>query len=148
MDQLPSWISIGIATVVAFMGFLQWRTARQQWRTANNRAVFDQFQRRYEVYQEFRDIASMVTLKMIVKAADAAERARFLFGDDVVAHLAQLTNDVRDLQICVSEFDSLQGGERQNNLDEQRRLKDKIEEFRTRAPTVLASYMRFEHKIT
>ena len=136
------------------MGFLQWRTARLQWRTANNRAVFDQFQRRYEVYQEFRDIAGMVTssgradLKMIVKAADAAERARFLFGNDVVAYLAQLTNDLRDLRICVSEFEGLQGAERQNNLEEQRRLKDKIEEFRTKAPTVFASYMRFEHKIT
>jgi hypothetical protein len=150
---LPAWLSLGVAIVVAFIGFLQWRTAREQCRTANNRAVFDLFQRRYEVYQEFRYIVGVLTgsvpkdSKVWMKAAEAVEKAKFLFGDDVVAYLDQFRDDIRDLENCVKEIENLQGSDQQKNLEKQCRLRNSIEEFRTKGPTLFARYIRFDHKI-
>jgi hypothetical protein len=152
-EQLTALLSIGVAIVVAFIGFLQWRTAREQGRTANNRAAFDQFQKRYEVYQEIRDIALKVRgsrradEKMLHEAVETSERARFLFGDDVIAYLAQFSDDVRDLAGYIAEESNLQVADRKNNLDEQRRLINRIEEFHTKGPTLFGSYIRFAHKI-
>jgi hypothetical protein len=98
VQHLTAWLGLGVAALVAVIGLLNFLTARQQWRTANNRAVFDLFQKRYEVYQEFREIVRWVTgsgkadSMMFVKAAEAAERAQFLFGDDLVRYLRQFTD--------------------------------------------------------
>jgi hypothetical protein len=142
------WLSLGVAIVVACIAFLQWLTAREQWRTANNRAAFDLFQKRYEVYQEFRDVVGNITdSKTRIKAAEAAERARFLFQEDVTIYLDQFIRDLLDLESIGSEFDSLQGDDRRKNLDQQRRLKGRIEEFRTKGPLLFGPYIRFDQKI-
>ena len=152
-QDLTAWLGLGIAAFVALVGLLNLLTARQQWRTANNRAVFDLFQKRYEVYQESREIVSRMTgsgkadSMMFVKAAEAAERARFLFGDDVVAYLRQFADSIRDLETFCQEQPSLQGDDMKRNLGAQRQLKNTLEEFRTKGPALFSQYICFDQKI-
>jgi hypothetical protein len=149
-EQWPGWIGVAMAAFVALIALLQWRMARAQWRTAHNRAVFDQFHERYDIYQEFRDIVGIVMasgssdLNVRVKAAEAAERAQFLFGDDIVTYLRQVTSDLRDLESIAQQ--RLRGADLSRNLAEQQRLKNRIEQFRTRAPNLFSAYMRFDQK--
>jgi hypothetical protein len=152
-QDLTAWLGLGIAAFVALIGLLNLLTARQQWRTANNRVVFDLFQKRYEVYQEFRDIVSRLTgsgkadSMMFVKAAEATERAQFLFRDDLVRYLRQFTDKVRDLESYCQEQAGLQGDDLKKNLDAQRQLKNALDEFRTQGPTLFGQYIRFDQKI-
>ena len=97
------------AVAVAVIGYLQFRTARLQWRTAHNRAVLDQFERRYKVYKMLRGLiraiqgSSDAAHEGFLKAQEAAERAQFLFGDDVVSYVNQLLRDITDLSTVIAE---------------------------------------------
>lgn len=153
VQHLTAWLGLGVAAFVAIIGLLNFLTARQQWRTANNLAVFDLFQKRYEVYQEFREIVRLVTgsgkadSMTFANAAEAAERAQFLFGDDLVGYLRQFTDNIRDLENYCQEQAGLQGDDLKRNLEAQRRLKNNIEGFRTKGPTLFSQYIRFDQKI-
>jgi hypothetical protein len=154
MDKLlPIYLSVVVAAFVAAIGLLQYLTARKQWRTAHNRAVLDQFERRYQIYKELREVVGSIvgsgraTQENFVKVAEAAERSKFLFGDDVVAYIDQFVRDVLELSSLVSEFEGTQGSERDANLKAQRRLKDSIEKFRTDGTTLFARYIRFADKV-
>lgn len=150
---LPAYLSVAVALFVAAIALLQYFTARKQWRTTHNRAVLDQFERRYEVYRALREIVGSITgsgratQDNFIKAAEVAERTRFLFDDDVVTYVDQFVNDVRDLSSLVSELPGAQGAERKKNLDAQRQLKDRIEKFRTEGTALFARYIRFADKI-
>jgi hypothetical protein len=106
--------------------------------------VFDLFQKRYEVYQEFREIVGRVTgsgladSMMFLKAAGAKEKAQFLFGEEVARYLDEFTNAVRDLECYGAEERSLQDDELKKNLAAQRRFKDAIQEFRTKGVKLFA----------
>jgi hypothetical protein len=153
ITELSSLISLAIAAVVAFIGCLQWRTARLQWKTTHNRAVFDQFERRYTIYKALREVVGAVTRsgsadqKLFVNAAEAFEEAQFLFGDDIVAYLKQFTNDLLLLESLVTEQSEANGPGLANNLKEQDRLKDRIQEFRTTGKALFSVYIRFDQKI-
>jgi hypothetical protein len=149
-QQLPAWLGLGIAALVAFIAYLQFRTAREQWRTANNRATFDLFEKRYAVYQDVRDVVGKLMgpgradPAMFVKAA---EKARFLFGKDVVTYLDQFASDLGDLESLGAEEADLQGDDLRKNRDSQRRLKNKIESFRAQGPPLFGRYIRFDQQI-
>lgn len=146
-------IAVWIAGFVALIGLLQLATAVQQWRTANNRAVLDLFQRRFEVYNDCREVVRSVSgsgradTATWIKVADATERARFLFGRDVVAKLEKLTSDLTDLETRVSEEEGLGPHERLENRKAQRIAKTSIFKFREEAPEIFAPYMRFEQRV-
>lgn len=152
LTELSSLITLVIAAFVAFIGWLQWRTARLQWKTTHNRAVFDQFERRYKIYKTLRKVVGLVgsgraDQELFVKAAEAAEEAQFLFGDDIVDYLKQFTNDLLLLESLVTEQRDASGSELKNNLDEQRQLKNRIEEFRTAGKALFSEYIRFDQKV-
>jgi hypothetical protein len=120
----------------------------------NQRTVLDFVERRYAVYQEFRETVTRVTgsgradSALSFKAAEALERAQFLFGDDVVQYLQRFTNSVCDLECYCAEQAGLQGDDLKRNLEAQRRSKDAIEEFRSTGPALFGRYIRFDQKIT
>lgn len=151
--MLPAYLSVLVAIIVAAIGLLQYLIARKQSRTAHNRAVLDQFERRYEIYRELRKIvgsiagSSQAAHEGFVKGAEAAERAKFLFGDDVVSYVDQFVRDVGDLSDLVREYDGAQGAEREANNKRQRLLRDRIEKFRTDGTELFARYIRFDDKI-
>jgi hypothetical protein len=150
---LPAYLSVLVAAIVAVIAFLQYRTARQQWRTANNHAVLDQFERRYAIYTAFREVIGSIVGSShaahdgFIKAAEAAERAKFLFDDDVVSYVDQLVRDVSDLSNIVRERnDETHGDDLKKNVQEERRLRDRIEKFRTEGTELFARYIRFPDK--
>lgn len=150
---LPSYLGVLVAVFVATIGLLQYLTARKQWRTAHNRGVLDQFERRYQVYKELREVvgaiagSSQAAHDGFIKAQEAAERAKFLFGDDVVSYVNQLVRDVTDLSSVISELKEAQGEERSAGLKAERRLRDSVEKFRTEGTELFAHYIRFADKI-
>ena len=135
MTDLTTWLSISVAAVVACIGLLQLLTAREQARTANNRAVFDLFEKRYAVYQTMRQVVSKVTTQgradaeMFLDAGDAAEKAKFLFGEEIVGYLDQFTRDIIDLGSLGKEQSDLQGDDLKKNLDAQRQIKNRFVRF-------------------
>jgi hypothetical protein len=153
-EHLLPWLTLGIAAFVAVIGALQFLTARKQWQTANDRAVFDQFKSRYEVYREFRDVVVKVTGGHIdqatwLKAAEAAERAQFLFGDEIILYLNQFVRELTDLQCLIAELEATtQADARKKNLEEQRRLRNKLQEFRNIGPLLFGKYIRFDRKLS
>src|SRR5262245_14323325 len=107
MDDLAPWLSLAVATFVAFIGLLQFLTAREQARTANNRAVLDLFEKRYAVYEGIRSVvgkvlahgsANMENMQIFMEAAVVAEKAKFLFGEDINGYLDQFLKDLTRLE--------------------------------------------------
>jgi hypothetical protein len=146
-ELLPSWISLGIATFVAAIALLQWRTARQ-------RAAIDFFERRYAVYNEVREVVRMVvscpTREAFCKFAEAAEQANFLFGHDVNSYLEQLREALLDLETHTSELtpDEQDPEIRKAHVGKARQERNQIEEFRTTGTALFGQYMRFDQKVS
>ena len=153
--ELGSWVNVVIAVFVAFVGYLQWRTAQLQWRTGHNRFVLDQFEKRYEIYQTFRKVVEAIVgssananRETSVRAVETCEKARFLFGDDVVTYLDQLTKDIGDLESIVTERrGDLKGDDLKKNVEKERELRNRIEEFRSRGTALFSKYIRFDQEI-
>jgi hypothetical protein len=152
-DYNVSLGTLAVATVVAVIGFLQWRTARLQWLAAHNRAAFDLFNKRYEIFLVFRTVVAAVVAKgrvgpeLEIKAGEALEEARFLFGKDVMSYLDGFKSDMTSLNVRVAEIESAQGPDRTTNLAQQRFFKNKIEAFRTTGIDLFAQYIQFDQKI-
>jgi hypothetical protein len=71
-----------IALIVAFISLLQWITARQK-------VVLDLFDQRFAVYEELHGVIGRYgsqgpNLKDIGRFTQAANRAQFLFGSEVI----------------------------------------------------------------
>jgi|SRR5450759_693840 hypothetical protein len=82
--QAAQWIIAAITTIfVATVAFLQWRTAQQK-------AVLDLFERRHAIYEIVRNAVGTIASNSTafdqgreVEFMQAMERAYFFFGDDV-----------------------------------------------------------------
>ncbi len=147
------WATLAVATFVGVVGLISLLTAQQHWRAEHNRAVFDLFDERYDIYQQLRDIASMVKTghadrEMFASATEALEKAQFLFGQDVVSYVRQFAENVRNLECVASEIGRAQGGEIKANLAEQKRLKEEIHNFFVEGTSMFSSYIRFDQKIS
>lgn len=148
-------LTLCVTAFVALIGLFQFLTARQQWRTANNRAVLDLFERRYQVYNDVREAVRFVVARgtnndeNTSKVAQAAEQAKFIFGDDVVSYLDQIYTDMSWLTSLASEFEALDDpAKRKANITKQREYKDRIQAFRVKAPALFGPYMRFDQRIS
>ena len=82
-------LTLVVATFVALVAYLQWRTNQQKF-------ILDLFERRMAIYNELR--AAVRSLSWTAKASDenagkmlnALERARFIFGEDIRAYIQDL----------------------------------------------------------
>jgi len=152
-QELAMWATVGVATFVGVVGLLNLLTARQNWRADHNRAVFELFDERYDIYQQLRDVAGMVRAghadhEMFATSVEALERAQFLFGEDVVAYIRQFAENISNLECVASEIGRAQGAEMKASLAEQRRLKDEIQRFFVEGTALFSVYIRFDHKVS
>jgi hypothetical protein len=129
MSQVPLWIAVlqalltpAIAVSVAYVAYRQWQTARQK-------LALDLFDRRFQVYMDFRRIVSeLVQLGELSDRGlpnELIARARFLFDEDVLTEIKELHR-----LVVLHETNDAQAS----------RL---IHECFERAHAVFARYMRF-----
>jgi hypothetical protein len=106
--QAAQWIIAAITAVfVSVVAFLQWRTAQQK-------AVLDLFDRRHGIYEIVRKAVSTMTSDsnafdqgQEIEFMQAMERAYFFFGDDVVNYLQQLWSAIKDVRDADKEIANL-----------------------------------------
>ena len=113
--QVVQWIfAAGTAVFVALVGFFQWRTAQ-------DKAALDLFERRHEIFLIVRKaIGQMVSSSpgfgqaREIEFAEMMERAYFFFGDDVQNYLKKLWDDILTVRTADSEMKgNLSQGDRQ-----------------------------------
>jgi hypothetical protein len=88
------WLTVIIAAFVAWIGFLQWLTARQK-------AVFDLFDKRFKIYETVKHCVDQVVRnpgyfegEVEKEFLKAVSEAHFLFGGDVNSYLDELRKDI------------------------------------------------------
>jgi len=90
--QIIQWIvAAGTAIFVALVGLFQWRTAQQK-------AALDLFDRRHAIYQTIRNAIVQMRSSSTgfdqtreIEFLEAVEQAYFFFGNDVEDYLKQLS---------------------------------------------------------
>ena len=143
------WIIAAISTgFIAAVAFLQWRTAEQK-------AVLDLFERREAIYQVIRETVSTVANNVSgfdpareMEFLRAKERAYFFFGDDVVDYLKQLWDDIIQVQAADFELKDQQDRAARAELNAKRRAAmDRISHFYQAGQPLFAKYMRFSQTV-
>src|ERR1700758_1030273 len=89
--EIVQWVvAAGTTIFVATVGYFQWRTAQQK-------AVLDLFDRRHEIFEVVRKAVGQMTSsshgfdqQREVEFMQTMERAYFFFGDDVQDYLKQV----------------------------------------------------------
>jgi len=148
--EVVQWIvAAGTAIFVALVGFFQWRTAQ-------DKAALDLFDRRHKIYSVVRKaVAQMVSSSpgfdqaCEIEFAAIMERAYFFFGDDVHNYLKSLWDDILSVRAADSE---MKGGNLSTTglkgvLDRRREALNRIEQFYKMGQPLFARYMRFSRKI-
>ena len=139
---LLQWIVAAITSIfVAAVAFLQWRTAQQK-------AVLDLFDRRFKIYETVKNCVDQVGRnpqyfsereKEFLKAVN---EAYFLFGDDLHSYLEALRQDI----VYVRDFDTHRPG---SGLAGEKRMQAmiRINEFYQIGQPKFAKYMRFTQTV-
>ncbi|WP_441259605.1 hypothetical protein AB7008_23600 [Bradyrhizobium sp. 521_C7_N1_3] len=149
MEVIQWIVAAGTALFVALVGFFQWRTAQ-------DKAAFDLFERRHDIYQIVRRaVQQMVSSSpefdqaREVEFAETMERAYFFFGDDVYKYLKALWNDILDVRTADSEMagGSLSPAELKESLSRRRKAMDRIQQFYGTGQPLFARYMRFSRRL-
>jgi hypothetical protein len=148
------------------MEFVQWTIAAvtavfvavvafQQWRTAQQKAVLDLFERRHAIYEIARKAVATMTSNSTafdqtreVEILDATERAYFFFGDDVVAYLEQLWSAIMDVRDADKEIPETKDPAAKSELLAKRRAGlNKVARFYNEGKPLFARYMRFAQTV-
>jgi hypothetical protein len=147
--QAAQWIIAAITAIfVAVVALLQWRTAQQK-------AVLDLFDRRHAIYEIVRNAVSTMTSNSNafdagreVEYMQAMERAYFFFGDEVVAYLEQLWSAIGDVRDADKELKNMKDPAEQRAAVEKRRAgMNRIAQFHSAGKPLFAKYMRFSQKV-
>jgi hypothetical protein len=148
--QAVQWIvAAGTAVFVALVGFFQWRTAQ-------DKAALDLFERRHEVFLVVRKaVGQMVSSSPgfdqahEIEFLEMMERAYFFFGDDVQDYLKKLWGDILNVRTADSEMKggNLSPRDLKQTIDHRRAAFDRITEFYKTGQPLFARYMRFSRAI-
>jgi len=147
--QVVQWIvAAGTAVFVALVGFFQWRTAQ-------DKAALDLFERRHEVFLVVRKaVGQMVSSSpgfdqaREIEFVQMMERAYFFFGDDVQSYLKTLWDDILKVRTADSEMKgNLPPGDLQRVTAHRRAALDRICQFYKTGQPLFARYMRFSRTI-
>jgi hypothetical protein len=147
--QVVQWIiAAGTAIFVALVGFFQWRTAQQK-------AALDLFDRRHAIYDIVRKAVGQMAASSTafdqrseVEFIEAMERAYFFFGDDVENYLKQLWSDIVDVRTVDAELPAANDPDtRRAALEKRRKALNRIERFHTAGQPLFARYMRFSQTV-
>lgn len=143
------WTVAAITAVfVAIVAFLQWRTAQQK-------AVLDLFERREAIYQVVRKAVTTMESNSAafdpsreVEFLQAMERAYFFFGNDVVNYLQQLWADITQVQTADAELkDEKNPATRGDIVARRRTAMNRITQFHHTGQPMFAKYMRFSQAV-
>jgi hypothetical protein len=143
--QSAQWIIAAVTAIfVALVAFLQWRTAQQK-------AVLDLFERRHSIYETVRNaVATIIRDSNGFDQACEAElvqamgRAYFFFGDDVVSYLERLWKAITDVRQADAELKDRSARTALGAAAEKRRAAiDRITAFYTEGKPLFSKYMRF-----
>jgi hypothetical protein len=143
--QATQWAIPAVTAVfVAVVAFLQWRTAQQK-------AVLDLFDRRHAIYDVVRQavgtiVSSSATFDQVreVEFMQAMERAYFFLGDDVDKYIRQLWSDITDVRTADAELQGPADNDTRRKIIANRRAAmDRIAQFRNKGLPLFAKYMRF-----
>src|SRR5260370_2845397 len=141
-------IAGGTAIVVAAVGYYQWRTAEQK-------AVLDLFDRRRAIY----DVVQSCVDQMISSSPGfdqqrqtefvrAKEQAYFFFGDDVQTYLEQLWQDIINVRSADDELKGpLQPSDRAQTIERRRPAWARISECSRNVKPLSGKYIRFSHPV-
>jgi hypothetical protein len=147
--QIVQWIvAAGTAVFVALVGSFQWRTAQ-------DKAALDLFERRHEIFLIVRKaVGQMVSSSpgfdqaREIEFLEMMERAYFFFGDDVQDYLKKLWDNILDVRTADSEMKgNLPQGDLQRVIAHRREALDRITEFYKTGQPLFARYMRFSRAI-
>lgn len=147
--QTFQWIIAAITTTfVAAVAFLQWRTAQQK-------AVLDLFDRRHVIYEVVRNAVGTMSSNSTafdqareVEFMQAMERAFFFFGDDVVAYLDQLWSSILDVRDADKELPNITDPDEKTAILAKRRAGlNKVNQFPSIGKPLFAKYMRFSQTL-
>jgi len=148
--QVVQWIvAAGTAVFVALVGFFQWRTAQ-------DKAALDLFERRHEVFLVVRKaVGQMVSSSpgfdqaREIEFAEMMERAYFFFDDDVHNYLKSLWDDILNVRTADSEMKggNLSPADLHGVLARRRDALNRIAQFYETGQQLFARYMRFSRKI-
>jgi hypothetical protein len=147
--QAVQWIIAAITTLfVAAVAFLQWRTAQQK-------AVLDLFDRRSAIYEIVRHAVGTMTSnsndfdqEREIKFIQAMDQAYFFFGDDVVRYLDQLWRAFGDVRDADQELKDLTAPAARLAAVEKRRAgMNRVTQFHSTGKPLFARYMRFSQTI-
>jgi hypothetical protein len=136
------------AIFVATVAFLQWRTAQQK-------AVLDLFDRRRAIYDVVRNAVARMTgssagfdQEREIKFGETVEEAYFFFGDDIVSYLEQMLSDIRTVREADAEEKATTDPDDKSKILKRRRTaSDRIEQFHTTGRALFAKYMRFAETV-
>jgi hypothetical protein len=141
-------IAAATAIFVAAVGYYQWRTAEQK-------AVLDLFDRRRAIY----DVVHSCVLQMISSSPGfdqqreteflrAKEQAYFFFGDDVQTYLEQLWQDIIDVRAADEEQKGpLESSDRTQTIQRRRTALNRISKFYQDGKPLFGKYMRFSQPV-
>jgi hypothetical protein len=149
--EAAQWIIAAVTAIfVASVAFLQWRTAQQK-------AVLDLFERRRAIYDIVRSAVSRMTGSSAgfdqareIEFGEMVESAYFFFGDDIEKYLKQMLSDIIDVRTADTELgrDGPPDPEtRRKMLDKRRAAWDRIQQFHTTGRALFARYMRFSQTV-
>lgn len=134
-----------IALMVAWIAFLQWRTAHQ-------RVFLDLFDRRMTVIDELRKIVAEILQKNKVQTGDseqflrATKGADFLFRADVKSYLDRIYKVMVDLDTYEAELKPLKGNERHALVQKMRPLRNELSAFFRTLNELVVSYVQMPQK--
>jgi hypothetical protein len=147
--QIVQWIiAAGTTIFVAAVAYFQWRTAQQK-------AVLDLFERRHAIYEIVRKaVGTMISSslafdqKQETEFLEAKERAYFFFGDDVGDYLTKLWDDILDVRTADAESRDEQNSAARGEMAAKRRAAlTRITQFYSTGQPLFAKYMRFSQTI-
>ncbi|MEO9337001.1 hypothetical protein ABFT80_06135 [Mesorhizobium sp. SB112] len=145
METLSALLTPTLATAVAIIAFMQWRTA-------HHRVMLDLFDRRMEIYDQ-----TMALMREVLHRGDripgheASEfhktrnKAKFLFGDDVNGELKDWHEALINMSVSREVIDMNAGDRTEHQAKIAESLK-KLLRFRDRIPEIFAPYLRMDQK--
>jgi hypothetical protein len=134
-------LTLLIAAFVAWIGYLQWRTAQQK-------AVLDLFDKRFKIYETVKNCVDQVGRNPLYfserekEFLKAVNEAYFLFGDDLHGYLETLRKDI----VYVRDFDT-QGPGAGVAGEKRMQAMIRINEFYQTGQPLFAKYMRFSQTV-
>jgi hypothetical protein len=147
--QAAQWIIAAITAIfVALVAFFQWRTAQQK-------AVLDLFEKRHAIYEIVREAVSTMgrdshdfDQSREIKFMQVMERAYFFFGDDVVTYLKELWSDITYVISADMELKGPIDQATRGAISAKRAATlTRITQFHATGQPLFAKYMRFSQMV-